>query len=332
MSARVVGVGYHDTCFRWDLSTPQPCNARLLSVPALGNFAQPGRTLFASRDRFGRWEHYLGARDVMIGWVSETKGGTVRRLEVQAHLGPEGENDLCSVAEFADRYEGLLRRMAIRGVLPSEDPRVVRVDVAVDVEYGDPQEGRSVLEALRYARWPRSWYAEFQGPPPYTTVAVKLGKKIVARAYCRNSKLRNGAERWGKLRFEREHRFVWANGRSVGELSATEAAAAFWGSAFGAGSSSGRVIRLPHEAEAAKLIEWVELGELTSAQYEQLLGFMSAERLGLVGKAYPKETAQRRRSLARKLGVSPAAGAATASDVALDDLMRVPRSAWSMAA
>jgi hypothetical protein len=188
------------------------------------------------------------------------------------------------------------------------------------------------LEALRHARWPRSWYAEFQGRPPYTTVAVKSGTKTVARVYCRNSKLRNGAERWGKLRFEREHRFVWANGRSVGELSAPKAAAAFWGSAFGVGASSGRVIRLPHEAQAAKLIDWVELGELTTAQYEQLLGFMSAERLGLVGRAYSKETAQRRRSLARKVGISPVGVVPAASEVSLDELMRVPRSAWSMAA
>lgn len=332
MSARVVGFGYHDTCFRWDLSTPQPCNGRLLSIPAAGNFAQPGRTLFARRDRFGKWEHYLGDQDVMVGWVSDTKMGTVRRLEVQAHLGSEGENDLCPVAEFADRYEGLLRRMAMRGVLPSEDPRVVRVDVAVDVQYPDPQEGRSVLEALRYARWPRAWYAEFQGPPPYTTVAVKSGKKTVARAYCRNSKLRNGGERWGKLRFEREHRFDWANGRPAGELASPGAAAQVWWSVFGTGSSSGRVVRLPQAVEAARLIDWVELGELTSAQYEQVLGFMSAERLGLIGRAYSKETAQRRRALARRLGLSPLGTDVSELEISLDDLMRVPRSVWGLAA
>ena len=48
-----------------------------------------------------------------------------------------------------------------------------------------------MLEALRYARWPYGWYAEFQGAPPYTTVAIKSKTKIVGRVYCRNTKLRN---------------------------------------------------------------------------------------------------------------------------------------------
>jgi hypothetical protein len=43
-----------------------------------------------------------------------------------------------------------------------------------------PPDGRDVLEALRYARWPYRWYAEFQGAPPYTTVAIKSKTKIVS--------------------------------------------------------------------------------------------------------------------------------------------------------
>lgn len=303
-----------------------------MALPAQGGLSQPGRTLFASRDRFGKWDHFLGARHVMLAWVVESRGERIRRLEVQAHLGPEGEDDLCPVDEFAARYGALLRKMGLLGVLPSEDALVVRVDVAVDVEYAEPQEGWQVLEALRFARWPRGWYAEWQGPPPYTTVAVKSGTKTVARAYCRNSKLRNGRERWGKLRFEREHRFDWALARPVMELASETAAAVYWGSAFGHGAASGRVTRLSREVEAVRLADRVVFGEITTAQYEQLLAFLTAERLGLVDRIYSKETARRRRGLARHLGVSAADAEATALDVSLDEVMETPRSAWLRAA
>jgi hypothetical protein len=72
-----------------------------------------------------------------------------------------------------------------------------------------------------------------------------------------------------------------------------------------------------------KLIERVALGEITTVQYEQLSAFLTAERLGLVEKAYSRETARRRRSLAGALGVS-------AGDADADDLdvvaRRCPRS------
>jgi hypothetical protein len=268
----------------------------------------------------------------MLAWVIEARGERIRRLEVQAHLGPEGEDDLCPVDEFEGRYRDLVRRMGLYGVLPSEDPRVVRVDVAVDVEYADPQEGRRVLEALRFARWPRGWYAEWQGPPPYTTVAVKSGMKTIARAYCRNTKLRNGRERWGKIRFEREHRFDWARGRQVSELSSPAAAAVYWGSTLGHGAASGRVTRLAKEVDAVELVERVALGEITTVQYEQLLAFLTAERLGLVESIYSKETARRRRGLARQLGVSPGDAEVAPLDVSLDDAMATARSAWQVAA
>lgn len=332
MTAVVVGCGYHDTCFRWDISTSQPCIARLMGITSLGSLTQPGRTLFASKDRFGKWDHFLGPRHVMLAYVVQPKGDEIRRLEVQAHLGPEGEDDLCPPSMFEQRYNDLASRMGLFGVLPSEEPRVVRVDVAVDVRYDDPQEGRATLEALRFARWPKGWYAEWQGPPPYTTVAVKSGRKTVARAYCRNSKLRNGGQRWGKLRFEREHRFDWATARPVEELRSESAAEVYWGSAFGRGRASGRVTRLPREVEAMKLIERVAVGEITTVQYEQLSAFLTAERLGLVEKAYSRETARRRRSLARALGVSAGDAATDELDVSLDAVLEVPRGAWAAAA
>lgn len=329
-TAAVVGAGWHDTYFRWDLSTPQRVVSRLEALPGQGTLKSPGRKLFAERDRFGKWEHLLGSRHVLIAYTVESPThGTIRRLELQAHLGGEAEDDLCPVEEFAPRWQRLQRRMGMMGVLPPEEPVYVRVDPAVDVTYGDPQEGQQALEALRYARWPRGWHAEYQGPPPYTTVAIKHRTKTVARAYCRNSKLRNGGSRWGKIRFEREQRFEWRHGRPLEELGRIEAAETYWGMAFGLGAASGSVRRIRREVQAMKLIEQVQLGDISTAQYEQLMGFLDAERLGLTERVYSPETARRRRKLAASLGIAPADAEVNELDMSLDELLQVPRGAWA---
>jgi hypothetical protein len=214
-------------------------------------------------------------------------------------------------------------------VLPVTDPRYVRVDPAVDVEFADTNEGQKVLEVLRFARWPRAWYAEWQGPRPYTTVAVKSGTRIVGRAYCRNSKLKNGRARWGKLRFEAEQRFQWASARPVAELANPVACGMFWGAVFGAGTASGRVTRLPKEVEAMKLIERVQLGEIGYAQYERMTAFLTAERLGLADKVYAAGTRRARQREARELGLSPADAEVVELDESLDELLTAPRSAWA---
>jgi hypothetical protein len=104
----------------------------------------------------------------------------------------------------------------------------------------------------------------------------------------------------------------------------------FWGSVFGLGRASGHVTRLTREVQTVKLIERVALGEITVTQFEQLSAFLDAERLGLVDRAYSKETARRRRILAKQLGVSPAdAEPLVELDESLDDVLAIPRQAWA---
>lgn len=331
-SAEVVGLGWHDTYFRWDISTPQRVVSRLQELPGQGSLIQPGKKLYAERDRFGKWEHLLGPQNVMLSYtVRPRKTELIRRLEVQAHLGREGEDDLCRPSEFESGYKRLEVFMAMVGVLPPEDPVCVRLDAAVDVTYGDPREAQRVLEALRFARWPGQWYAEFQGPPPHTTVAIKRGTKIIGRVYCRNTKLRNGGPRWGKLRFESEQRFTWREARPLDELRSETAASVYWGAVFGQGQAAGTVTRIEREVQTMRLIERVQLGEISTAQFEQLTGFLDAERLGLTDRVYKPETARRRRTLAKELGVAPADAQTAPLDVSLDELLDAPRSAWTAA-
>lgn len=327
-SAEVVGAGWHDTYFRWDISTPQRVVSRLQALPGNGDLNQPGKKLYAERDRFGKWQHLLGSQNVLLSYTIHMKHALIRRLEVQAHLGEDGEDDLCAPSAFDSRWSRLQALMAMVGVLPPEEPRCVRLDVGVDVRYDDPREAQRVLEALRYARWPGQWYAEFQGPPPYTTVAIKKARHTVGRVYCRNTKLRNGGPRWGKLRFESEQKFVWKLGRSLDDLRAMETAAVLWGSVFGRGRVAGTVTRIEREVQTMRLIERVQLGDITTAQFEQLTGFLDAERLGMTDRVYKPETARRRRSLAKELGISLADAESEPLDMSLDELLEVPRSAW----
>ena len=77
--AAVVAAGWHDTCFRWDLSTPQRVVARLEALPGQGTLKSPGRKLFAERDRLGKWQHLLGDRAIPRH-SSESGSAGLRRL------------------------------------------------------------------------------------------------------------------------------------------------------------------------------------------------------------------------------------------------------------
>src|SRR5437588_9139241 len=100
MSGSIVASGWHDVCLRWDISTPQAVVARLDQLPGQGSISQPGKKLFAERDRFGKWQHLLGSRNVLLVYVVDgRKRERFRRLELQAHLGDEGEDDLCRPSE-----------------------------------------------------------------------------------------------------------------------------------------------------------------------------------------------------------------------------------------
>jgi hypothetical protein len=112
MTRMVVGAGWHDVCVRWDISTPQAVVGRLNALPGQGSMRQPGKKLFAERDRFGTWQHALGPSHVLLAYVVDSpEYGLIRRLELQTHLGEEVENDLCRPSEFPERWERVQTRM-----------------------------------------------------------------------------------------------------------------------------------------------------------------------------------------------------------------------------
>jgi hypothetical protein len=328
--------GYDDVTLKWDISTSQTVVARLIELPGQGEMRSSGRSrkLFAERDAYSKgWQHLLGDRHTMIVYSTLIdRDRLIRRLEVQAHFGNDGIDNLCAVEDFKPRYDGLIRRMAVYGVLPVEEPRVVRVDPAVDVVYPDERDGQKALEAVKAARWPKGWYTEYAGAPPYTTVNVKSrGGSTKARVYCRNTKEKVDAPRWGKLRYEVQHRYDWASSFPVTVLENPVFGSLMWGHVFGAGQASGKVTRYASEELAMNLIEKVALGEMGYAQYERMNAFLTAERLGLVDKAYTPEQARSRRREAKLLGLSAADVEYPDFDESLDEILAPARAAWAVA-
>ena len=82
------------------------------------------------------------------------------------------------------------------------------------------------------------------------------------------------------------------------------------------------------EEQTLKLVERVQLGDISTREFEQLTGFLDAERLGVSGKVYNPETARRQRACAKSIGISSSDVGSEPLDVSLDDLLAVPRAAW----
>jgi hypothetical protein len=184
------------------------------------------------------------------------------------------------------------------------------------------------LEALRSARWPNGWYAEWAGPPPYTTVNVKAQTKTVARVYCRNTKLRNGGARWGKLRYEVEHVRQWKDAWDAALLGEAVLPELIWMDVFGLDRPSGRVTRIEREKQTMTLIDRVMLGQMTYAQFERMTAFLDAERLGMVDRVYSVDQARARRREARTLGLSASDNDYPEFDQELDEILAPARAAW----
>jgi hypothetical protein len=130
---------------------------------------------------WGKWGHMLGRS--VAHWKADTK-----RLYVQAKLAPP--NELCPPADVAREIENVTRRMAALGITSWEQPWITRVDVAVDATCR-PEDGKLLLDGLEVVRPPNGWRTRGVGTPRSTVYFIARGsEKILARAYCRNLKLK----------------------------------------------------------------------------------------------------------------------------------------------
>jgi hypothetical protein len=300
----VEAFGVDDITLGFDMSGSR-CVARLNELP--GVMTRRGKML-GDRASWGRWVHFLG-RSVSF-WKPDTG-----RLYVQAKLAADGE--LCRPADVRESAQQLMERMAIVGVTSYEEPWVTRMDVAVDAEC-PPADGKLLLDALEAVRLPNGWRTVSVGVPRSTVYFKARGTEhVLARAYCRNLKLKVG-EPFGRIRLEAEQRF---EPRSVGleRAACAEFIGSVWSSRYGGLSS--RVLRLAREVQTVRIAELVRREELSYSQGERVGMFLDLERLGLARTYYSSSAYSDRRRLASKLGLSSNESGQHALEIELAELM-----------
>ena len=215
-----------------------------------------------------------------------------------------------------------MERMAILGVTSWEPPWVTRVDVAIDASCA-PADGKLLLDALEAARLPNGWRTTSAGTPRSTVYfRAARSEKIVARAYCRNLKLRRD-EPFALIRLEASQRYA-PKQLLLNEAGSADYLGALWMSRFGKLSS--RIVRLPAETQAMQLGLRVSQGELRPSQAERLHLFLTLERLGLGLECYPRSIYAARKREAAKLGYG-ANDVSVGLEVELGDLLRPYRDA-----
>jgi hypothetical protein len=180
------------------------------------------------------------------------------------------------------------------------------------------QDGKLLLDALEAVRLPRGWRTVSLGVPRSTVYFKARGTEhVLARAYCRNLKLKAGAP-FGRIRLEAEQRLE-PRAAGLERAAQPEFVASIWQSRY-TGLSS-RVRRLAREVQTVQIAELVRTGELTYSQGERLGMFLDLERLGLARTYYSNAAYSDRRRLAAKLGFTANESGQDALEVELSELV-----------
>jgi hypothetical protein len=298
----VFQIGIDDVTLGFDLSgTP----ARRRLEDAEGYATKGGGWVLGQRDSWGKWEHLLGRSYAVWYRASE-------RLYVQAKMAPEGE--LVPLDLWHSGVEAIQFRMAMQGLVTHEPPWATRLDVAADARCV-PAVGKSLLDAMASCRAPRGRRVEGVGSPR-TTVYLKAprSRQVYARLYCRATKL--GQESFTWIRAEAQKRY---EPKQLLSRDVPSVAKAIWQDRFG--SLEGSVRRMPHEVLAMGLSDLVGRQEITAAQAERMLAFVTFERIGTAGQVYPLRMLSERRREARRLGFAAADTGEDGIDVDLAQML-----------
>ena len=298
-----VAYGVDDMTLGFDM-TGSPSIGHLNELPGIAS--RRGKML-GEQTSWDQWSHLLGRSSAF--WKADTA-----RLYVQAKLSPEGE--LCAPGAVRDEVARLQLRMALLGLESFAEPWVTRVDVAVDARC-EPVDGKLLLDALEAARLPNGWRTTWAGVPRSTVYfRARVSEKVMARAYCRNLKLRRG-EPFGLIRLEASQRY---KPRELMVARITEDfLAGLWRTRYC--GLAGRVMRLPREQQALELARMVERRDLRPAEAERMGLFLDLEALGVAEASYPPQTYKARRREAVKLGLSANELGRVALDVELAELL-----------
>ena len=267
-----------------------------------------GAYMLGQDSGFGKWESLFDRHRVFF----KPDSG---RLYVQAKLAPPGR---LLPPTLVPQAVGVLDTvLAYYGVVVEKPWEVGRIDVAVDVAMETATDGKLLLDALRAVRLPRGWYGESAGPKT-PTVYHRLPKgKVGARNYSRHRE--TGAGPYEVVRMERQ---VWVSPRRPLEDYSPELVKSIWTDHYLAlVPRSGKVEVGTQEEIVMKLARRVEDGEIAFGKYEQAVGYLLAEKLGLAESLYPSKRLQERRRLVRELGVELEAVGVDSLEVEIGELL-----------
>jgi hypothetical protein len=228
---------------------------------------------------------------------------------------PGGLAQLDDLPRLVERFGEWL---AFRSLRPAGPWRVSRVDVAADAVMPSVGLGERVLLAEAHRRLPRGMYAEAVGPPPYATAYQRSrGCAVMSRTYSRHRE--TGRPAGEVIRFEVQHKY-----KPQVAFSALDAPAVkrLWTGRFIDTLPAGGGVHVGQQSAIARdLQRRVEAGELTFGKYEQALGYLLAEQVGLASTIYPARRLQDRRNLSRTLGVEVCNPEEVPVEIALADLL-----------
>jgi hypothetical protein len=298
----VFQIGVDDVTLGFDLSGT---SARRRLDDADGYPTKGGGKVLAHRASWGDWVNLLGQS--YSTWYRASE-----RLYVQAKLVPEGE--LLALGDWQPAIETLKFRMAVVGIETHAAPWVTRLDIAADA-HCSPIAGKALIDAMAACRAPRGRRIEGVGSPR-TTVYLKAprSRQVYARLYCRATKLRQEPFTW--IRAEAQKRY---EPREFQAQDVPRMAKGVWQDRFA--SLEGSVRRMPHETLAMSLSEKVGDQEMTFAQAERMLAFVTFERIGASAQVYPPRALAERRREARRLGFAAADTGEDQIDVDLGEML-----------
>jgi hypothetical protein len=244
-------------------------------------------------ERNGVWSRLLG-----VSTLYDPRQGTIAY-----DFHPHEPGGFAPLDVWMEAVAGELDRREALGLETCGWAIVKRTDVGVDVGFADPEVGRAFYEALRDRRYTRGRRVQERQPGWFAIYGRGTRQAVQhARVYDKGVESRS-APPWRWMRTERIMR--WER-RSAMRLSLLTPGALrhAYGDLFVDGLVRGTLVQ--GDDVVARLVSAVVEGHMSVRHYEEVAGYLLAERGGLAKVVYagrPDQLSQRER-MTRELGIS----------------------------
>ena len=267
--------------------------------------ARYGRFL-CGMERNGVWSKFLG-----VSTLYDPKHSTIAY-----DFHPHEPGAFAPLDGWLEVVSGELNRRATLGLESDGWAIVKRADVGIDVGFVNPELGRAFYEALRDRRYPKGRRVQERQSGWFSIYGRGTRQPVQhGRVYDKGVQTRQVAP-WLWIRTERVVRWERRDAMRLSLLTPGALRYAY-DEVFADGLARGVVVS--GDSLIPRLVSSVADGHITLRQYEQLAGYLLAERGGLAGALYGGRPDQlsRRERLAREQGVVRD-GAQSAGEIGID--------------